>query len=91
MDKAAAIELAYIAGRWRGQVDLEEHMENESYFAAFQSSIHAAKTGMAFNDVSIDKKLETRPVRYNLRSNKWRKGVKKEVARYLEMAKTDIE
>jgi hypothetical protein len=75
----AALEIAFMAGRWRGQVDLEEHMENESYFDAFLSYTHARKTGMPLHSVAIDEDLQTRPVRYNLRSDKWREGVKKSV------------
>jgi hypothetical protein len=81
-----ALELAFMAGRWRGQVDLEESMDNNSYFDAFLTSVHAKKSGgQCLHTVASDN-LNSRPVRYNLRSDDWREGVKKETQKDLEEA-----
>ena len=83
-----ALELAFEAGKWEGQVELEEFMEENSFFDAFLGSIYSRKTGGGVShSVSIDKDFETRPVKYNLRSNKWREGVRKRANEYLEKAR----
>lgn len=79
------IELAYMAGRWRGQVDLEEHMDNESYYDAFLSCVHDQKTAMPYHTVVWGSE-HNRPVRYNLRSDDWREGVKKTTDNYKKEA-----
>jgi len=71
------MELAFIAGRWRGQVDLEEDMDNSSYFDAMLTCVHAKKTGGECKHTVASDDVDQRPVRYNLRSDKWRAGVKK--------------
>lgn len=68
------MELCFVAGRWRGQVDLEEHFDNESYFDAFLGALHDKKTNMPLHTVA---NVGERPVRVNLRSDEWRNGVKK--------------
>ena len=81
----AALLLAFEAGKWAGQVELEEFIEENSFFDAFLGSIYSRKTGGGVShSVSIDKDFETRPVKYNLRSNKWREGVRKRANEYLE-------
>lgn len=80
-----------MAGRWRGQVDLEESMENDSYFDSYLAVLHDRKTSMPLHTVSIDRALETRPVRYNLRSDHWREGVKKETQKWLDETFNEVE
>ena len=43
--------------------------------------------GGVSHSVSIDNDFETRPIKYNLRSNKWREGVRKRANEYLEKAR----
>lgn len=75
-----------MAGRWRGQVDLEESMDN-NFFDAFLIWNHAQKSGgQCLHTVSSDD-INSRPVRYNLRSNEWREGVKKETDKWLDEAR----
>ena len=59
--------------RWRGQVDLEESMDN-NMFDAFLWVLYDRKTAMPLHTVSCTE-ME-RAVKYNLRSEDWRKGVK---------------
>ena len=80
-DGDLALQIAYDAGRWKGQVDLEEHIDNDGFCAAFIESIQARKTGMPLYEAST-----VRTVRYNLRSDEWRAGVKKSVAEYMDEA-----
>jgi hypothetical protein len=86
----AMMDYAFELGRWAGQVDLEIHMERESYADAAASSIHARKTGMPLHAVASDPHLISRPVRYNLRSQKWRIGVMKTTRDRLEARKNDV-
>lgn len=81
---AAWMEIAFYAGRWHGQADLEESMDN-SFGDALQGAIHARKTGMPLHTAAggLD---DSRPVRYFLRSNKWRSGVIKSSRESLENA-----
>lgn len=82
----SAIHIAFLAGRWRGQVDLEESMDS-NFFDAFMMFNHAQKTGgQCMHTVSLDSP-DSRPVKYNLRSDKWREGVKKETKKWLDEAR----
>ena len=63
-----AMELAFMAGRWRGQVDLEEDMDND-YFDAFIWVLHDKKTAMPLHTVSCT--WDERAVKYKLR-NIWK-------------------
>ena len=98
----ALMMLAYEAGKWAGQVDLEESMDN-NFYNAFMQGQQTKKDQGVNHDTSLpqtidfveDKngepirnkdgslKIITRPdmngkyVRYKLRSDKWRKGVRK--------------
>ena len=67
-------EICFELWRWRWQVDLEEHMEN-NFFDAFLWVLYAKKTAMPLHTVSCD--WDQKAVRYNLRSDKWREWVKK--------------
>ncbi|MFK5893171.1 MAG: hypothetical protein QM504_08130 [Pseudomonadota bacterium] len=72
-----AIELAYEAGKWHGQVELEDHFDNEQYALSALESINAKKTSMPF-----DRQSSGRTVKINLRSEKWRDGVIKSSEEY---------
>ncbi len=56
----AALLLAFEAGKWAGQVELEEFMEENSFFAASLGSSYSRKTGGGVShSVSIAKDFET--------------------------------
>lgn len=76
----ACLRLAFEAGRWRGQVDLEEHIDREQYsqalFEAFLTSEKCIQNS----------ECQNREVLYSLRSEKWREGVKLSTSESLKMA-----
>jgi hypothetical protein len=76
-----ALLLAYEAGRWRGQVDLEEHYDREQYSIALAESVVARTTCMPAFPASTG-----RTVTVNLRSDEWREGVEKSAKERFEMA-----
>jgi len=76
-----ALELAFEAGKWAGQVELEEHFDREQYSQVVFESIYSKKTSMPAIMESTGK-----TVTINLRSNAWRIGVKKSSKEYLEKA-----
>ncbi len=78
----AHMYLAYEAGRWQGQVDLEISMDN-NLGDALQGSLYAQKTGMPLHTVAAGLD-DSRPVRYFLRSEEWREGVTKSSLETLE-------
>lgn len=90
MDAETAVryhmEMAFLAGIGYGQALLEESMENNLY-DAFLGVIHAQKTGMPLHTVAGGAD-DSRPVRYCLRSNKWREAMfnssKKDLEKYTE-------
>lgn len=67
------MEMAFLAGCGYGQAILEQEMDN-NFFDAFQSVLHAEKTAMPLHTVAGEAD-ESRPVRYCLRSEKWRKAM----------------
>lgn len=69
---AVSLRLAFEAGKLAGQVELEVDMENNSFFDAVLGSLYSRKTGGVFVTTTIDNEMRTRPVKYCLRSNKWR-------------------
>ena len=77
-----ALILAFEAGRWHGQVDLEEHYDIEQYGQSIAEVFHTKKTCRPIKKESIGKTVEI-----NLRSDKWRKGVIKSSNAYLQKAK----
>ena len=79
--KQVAFALAFEAGKWIGQVELEEHYDKEQYSTSFIEVFHSKKTTMPKNEISSGK-----TVTINLRSQKWRDGVKKSSKKYLEKA-----
>ena len=83
----SVLELAFMAGRWRGQVDLEEDMDNNCFDACL-SSIHSTKSGGAcIHSVAMDNdNPNSKPVKYNLRSDEWKEGVKKTTKEHLDDA-----
>lgn len=78
----AALELAFEAGKWEGQVELEEHFDREQYSQVIPEVFAAKKTAMPNDFASTG-----RTVRINLRSNEWRAGVRKSAKEYLDKAK----
>ncbi len=78
---ACVMELAFEAGKWAGQVELEEHYERSQYGEAVLESLQSRKTAMPAKAASSG-----RTVTINLRSNKWRDGVRKSSKEYLDKA-----
>lgn len=80
-----ALQLAYEAGRWHGQVDLEEHYDNEQYSQVVPEAFISSRTSSPHDFASTG-----RTIRINLRSDTWRKGVVKSSQEYLEKARKII-
>lgn len=76
-----ALQLAFEAGKWEGQVELEEHFDREQYMSAMVEVFHSRKNAMPLNDVSNGK-----TVTINLRSDEWRNGVRKSAKEYVDKA-----
>src|SRR5690554_4800744 len=76
-----ALELAYEAGKWAGQVDLEEHYDRSQYAEAFLEAAYTHKNAKPLRPASTG-----RTVTVNLRSDKWREGVRKSSREYLDKA-----
>lgn len=72
-----AVEMAFLAGKWAGQAELEEHYDNEQYAQCMLESINAKNTSMPSQTVSVGKNVSI-----TLRSKKWRKGVIKSATEY---------
>jgi hypothetical protein len=84
----AALLLAYEAGRWRGQVDLEMHYGREQYGVAFvEAVITRRKIPMPLFPCSV----EGRRVTVSLRSDRWREGVANETEEIFERAFSILE
>jgi len=66
---------AFLLGAWYGQAEMEQSMDNNSYFDAFLMSVHAEKSGGECRHTVGSDDINSRPVKYNLRSEKWRKAV----------------
>ena len=77
-----SLQLAFEAGKWAGQVELEEHYDREQYSTVCLESVFARKSAMSLEKPSIGK-----TVKINLRSDEWREGVKKSSLEYVEKAK----
>ena len=77
----AAIEIAFEAGKWAGQVELETHYDKEQYSTAILEAIHSQKTAMPIVEASTGK-----TVTVNLRSNEWRQGVVKSADKHKDLA-----
>jgi hypothetical protein len=76
-----ALELAFEAGKWAGQVELEEHYDRSQFAEAFLEAAYARKNSMPMKEASTG-----RTVTVNLRSDKWREGVRKSSREYLDKA-----
>jgi len=61
----AALMLAFEAGKWEGQVELEEHYDRNQFAEAFLEAAYARKNAMPLKDASTG-----RTVTVNLRSKK---------------------
>lgn len=79
----AALEMAYEAGRWHGQVDMEISLDLQQYSQCLPEVINSRRTAMPADMASTG-----RTVKYNLRSDEWRNGVVKSSRAYLTIAKT---
>lgn len=77
----AALLLAFEAGKWEGQVELEEHYDRNQFAEAFLEAAYARKNAMPLKDASTG-----RTVTVNLRSDKWREGVRKSAKEYVDKA-----
>lgn len=77
----AAIDLAFEAGKWYGQVELEEHMDRFQFSQVAFEAINSRKTTMP-----LDLPTENRYVRHKLRSEEWRVGVRKSSENYKKRA-----
>jgi hypothetical protein len=76
-----ALMLAFEAGKWVGQVELEEHLDRQQYSAALLEVFYSEKITMPISTASSG-----RTVQVNLRSQQWRDGVRKSANKYLEKA-----
>ena len=77
----AALDLAFEAGKWEGQVELEEHYDKEQYSQVLVEAINSRKTSLPFDLASAGN-----TIRVNLRSQVWRDGVRKSAKEYLKKA-----
>lgn len=77
----AALQIAFEAGKWEGQVELEEHYDKSQLPEAIIESIYSRKNAMPLKDASTG-----RTVTVNLRSEKWREGVRKSSKEYVDRA-----
>jgi len=78
----AIIGIAFEAGKWAGQVELEEHYDNSQYGDAIVESIYSKKNAMPMISGS-----KGRTVTVRLRSKNWRKGVIADSEKYKLKAK----
>lgn len=78
----AAIKIAFEAGRWQGQVDLEEFYDREQYASCCLEVFYAKRCSMPLHKPSTGN-----TVTINLRSNEWREGVRKTTEELLGKAK----
>ena len=76
-----ALDIAFEAGRWRGQVDLEEFYDKEQYSSSCLEHFYSRKNSMPMQPAS-----KGNTVTVNLRSEQWREGVKKSTEEYLRYA-----
>ena len=78
----AALRIAFEAGRWLGQVDLEKYYDREQYSKVMFESFISRKTTMP-----LESQSDGKTVKVNLRSEEWRLGVLKSSKEYLTKAK----
>lgn len=76
-----ALQLAFEAGKWEGQVELEEHYDRSQFAESFLECAYARKNAMPLKNPSSG-----RTVTVNLRSDKWREGVRKSSREYVDKA-----
>lgn len=76
-----ALLLAFEAGKWEGQVELEEHYDRNQYMESIVEVAYSRKNSMPLKDASTG-----RTVTINLRSEKWREGVRKSSKEYVKKA-----
>lgn len=81
----AALQIAFEAGKWAGQAELEQFYDKEQFAISALESLYAKKNAMPLQEA-----CNGRTVVVNLRSEEWRKGVNNSANKYLEKAKTII-
>lgn len=79
---SACMDLAFEAGAWAGQVDLEEYYDRDQYASAAIESLYARNTSMPMHPES-----QGNQVLVTLRSDEWRDGVRKTSKENLEKIK----
>lgn len=77
----ACLQLAFEAGKWAGQVELEEHIDREQYASIAIEAVYSRNNAMPMRDSSIGKE-----VTITLRSQEWRDGVNRSANEYLRTA-----
>lgn len=77
----ACMMLAFEAGKWVGQVELEEHIDREQFALAAIESVYSRN-----NSMPMHKESQSRQATINLRSEKWRDGVRRSSDEYLKTA-----
>jgi hypothetical protein len=65
------VDTVFELGKWVGQVELEEHFDKEQYGQCIMESLYSSKTCMPLHKSPVGQ------VVVNLRSQKWRDGVRK--------------
>ena len=76
------LQMVFEAGCWVGQVELEEHYDNEQYSTVVFEAIKSKKIS-----IPLFKESTNKTVIVELRSDKWRNGVRKNANLYIEKAK----
>ena len=76
-----ALGLAFEAGKWEGQVELEEFYDRIQFSESFIEAAYSRKNAMPLKETSTGK-----TVTVNLRSDKWREGVRKSAREYVDKA-----
>lgn len=79
----SCLQLTFEYWRWQWEADLEEKMDN-NFFDAFLQSTH--ESWLCSHSVASLGYLDSRPVRYFLRSDKWREWVSKSSKEWLMKA-----
>ena len=88
-----ALLLAFEAGKWYGQVELEESIDRESHMMSLLECANDRKVSMPLNKwdtLTIDGDIGN-TVQYHLRSEKWRAWVRKSAKEYLQDANELLE
>ena len=82
-----ALQLAFEAGKWAGEVEMEERIERQVCCTSLGEYGYCQNTGMPFFPANLENIQST----ITLRSQKWRDSVKKQVSEYMEKANKFLE